>query len=431
MPRVSKTAPRVDNAPLAREIGERLKHFRVAAGLTQQQLADGRYTKAYVSALENGLSRPSMPALNFFAGRLRVSPSRLLNDEPAGWARLEADLALSSGKCVDAVTAYSRLLESATGAEDRAGLLLGLAEAFARCDRPHDAIGAATEAARTFELLGREAERALSEYWLSSAQQSQGNLREARGILQAILARVRGGLAVEPTFQLRLLMASSMVESMAGNHLDALGYLDEIRGRAAELDDRRHATYLYDLAWAYRESGDLEGALRTGFASLELFRRAEADREIGRTENELALSYLALGNCVRAEELAASATIRFERLQNEWWLAHSFDTQAMIALAQGSPTQALTWARKAADYAVRVGNSKGQVDALMSQAHAHAALGDNEEVLASLKEAVELARTSSSPGLKKQALTQLADALATAGDHEQAFALMREAVSAS
>jgi len=70
MPRVSANRPRIDDSPLARKIGDRLRKARLAAGLTQTQLAEPRYTKAYVSALENGLSRPSMAALTHFAGRL-------------------------------------------------------------------------------------------------------------------------------------------------------------------------------------------------------------------------------------------------------------------------------------------------------------------------------------------------------------------------
>ena len=122
MARVSRTRPRVDDSPLARKIGERLKAARLAAGLTQQQLADDRYTKAYVSALENGLSRPSMAALNHFSQRLGIPASALINDEPAGWARLEADLALASGRWDDAIEAYGELLQTATGKIDRRAL---------------------------------------------------------------------------------------------------------------------------------------------------------------------------------------------------------------------------------------------------------------------------------------------------------------------
>ncbi len=41
----------VDDSALAASIGGRLREARLQAGLTQQKLAEGRYTKAYVSAL--------------------------------------------------------------------------------------------------------------------------------------------------------------------------------------------------------------------------------------------------------------------------------------------------------------------------------------------------------------------------------------------
>ena len=65
----------VEDRDLAQQIGARLKAARLRAGLTQQQVAAGRYTKAYVSALENGLIKPSMAALRFLAVRLGTTPS--------------------------------------------------------------------------------------------------------------------------------------------------------------------------------------------------------------------------------------------------------------------------------------------------------------------------------------------------------------------
>ncbi|MGZ6265940.1 MAG: helix-turn-helix domain-containing protein, partial [Candidatus Limnocylindrales bacterium] len=225
MARVSKTRPRVDESPLARQIGERLRRTRLAAGLTQQQLAEGRYTKAYVSALENGLSRPSMAALNFFSNRLAIPASKLINDEPAAWARLEADLALASGRWDDAIAAYRDLLESTVTREARAELMSGLAEALIREGKGREATPFAAEAARIFHAANREAEAALSEYWLSAAHYLQENGAEAKALLQSLLSRVRAGLRVEPDFELRLVMALSSNESREDNHVAALAYL--------------------------------------------------------------------------------------------------------------------------------------------------------------------------------------------------------------
>jgi tetratricopeptide (TPR) repeat protein len=428
MARVSKTAPRVDDSPLARQIGERLRRFRLEAGLTQQQLAEGRYTKAYVSALENGLSRPSMAALNFFSQRLGLPASRLINDEPAAWARLEADLALACGRWDDAVAAYTELLEAGPTRDQRAELLRGQAEALERRGKSREAIGSASEAAQLFHAAHREADAALAEYWLAAAQYSQGNPVEAQAILQGLLVRVRGGLMVEPGFQMRLLMALSSTESREGNHVAALAYLEEIRSLAPELDDRRRAAFLYDLAYSYRETGDFEAAVRAGVASLELFRRTDAERETGALENDLALSFLALGNTARAQDLAASARGRFERLGDERWLAHALDTQAQVSLARGAIAEAVGLAREALALAEKLDHTKAAVDALLTLARAETALGDRAAALAANARAGELARQIGGRGLIRKALTEWADALAASGDHERAFALMREAL---
>ena len=115
-----RTRVRVDQSVLARNIGARIRRARVAAGLTQQQLAAGRYTKAYVSALENGLSKPSMAALSFFAERLGLPSSRFLEDQLEGWTRLQADLELAAGRWQQAVDAYQALLEQPSRAGSRA-----------------------------------------------------------------------------------------------------------------------------------------------------------------------------------------------------------------------------------------------------------------------------------------------------------------------
>jgi transcriptional regulator with XRE-family HTH domain len=431
MARVSRTRPRVDDSPLARQIGERLRRTRLAAGLTQQQLAEGRYTKAYVSALENGLSRPSMAALNYLSGRLGIPASKLINDEPAAWARLEADLALASGRWGDAIAAYRDLLESTVTRDVRAELMSGLAEALIREGKGREATPFAAEAARIFHSANREAEAALSEYWLSAAQYQQENGTEAKALLQSILSRVRAGMRVEPDFELRLVMALSSNEAREGNHTVALAYLEEVRDLTGSLDDRRRAGYLYDLAYSYRETGDFEAAVRSGIASLELFRRVQAGRETAGLENDLALSYLALGNTVRAGELAASALARFEILGDDWWLAHVLDTQARIALVGGAADRAAICAREALDFAERAGNVKASVDALLTLARAEAALGENEAALEANRRAGELARQLGNKSLVRKALRDWADALAAAGQHEQAFAIMREALAVS
>jgi hypothetical protein len=78
-------------------------------------------------------------------------------------------------------------------------------------------------------------------FWVASGEYLQGNLAEARRLIDAVLAKVRAGLRVEPDFHLRLVIALAAIETRDGEYDHALAYLSEIRGLADTLDDRRRA----------------------------------------------------------------------------------------------------------------------------------------------------------------------------------------------
>src|SRR5512132_3557657 len=93
-------------------LGERLRQLRVAAGMTQTELAGDRFSKEYVSQIELGKTRPSAEAIEYLAKRLDVDPlfleTGVSSDERS---RVEATLArgeaLIEGKLyADAVEEY-------------------------------------------------------------------------------------------------------------------------------------------------------------------------------------------------------------------------------------------------------------------------------------------------------------------------------------
>jgi tetratricopeptide (TPR) repeat protein len=419
----------VDHSALAREIGARLRAARLKAGLTQQQLAQGRYTKAYVSALEHGLVKPSVAALTFFAERLGIAPSDLLVGAQPAWTRLEADLLLAAGRWQEAADAYRTLLETETDQGRRAELLLGLAEALARLDHPADSAAVATEAHELFTRAGDRARAALAAFWLAAAEYALDNLQEARSILQTTLDAVRGGLAVEPGFKQRLLMALSSVESRAGNHSVALSYLEEVRSDVGELDLRRRAAFYFDLAYSYRELGDYEAALRMGLSSLTLFRASEAELEVAAVENDLALAHLALGNLERAAAYAREAEARFRRLGDTRMLAHVLETRAAIAHQGGALEEALDLARQALQVADASANPKARLAALLRLAQINDALDARDEALATFAQAAELARALGQRARIREVLAAWADALERAGRLEEAYRVAREALA--
>ena len=138
----------VDHRELARAIGGRIRAARVAAGLTQQELAGDRYTKAYVSALELGHAKPSMAALDYLAPRLGTTSDRLIADHASRWSRLDADLHLASGRLAEAAEAYEDLAELATDRVSRGELLLGAAEAHCKLHQAQAASPLLIEAIR-------------------------------------------------------------------------------------------------------------------------------------------------------------------------------------------------------------------------------------------------------------------------------------------
>ena len=101
-----------------KDVGERLRSLRVAAGLTQSDLAEGRFSKEYVSQIERGKTRPTAETLEWLAERLGVDPAYLgsgVSAEERG--RVEA--ALARAEALLEQPDYSRLLGSSRSGAPR------------------------------------------------------------------------------------------------------------------------------------------------------------------------------------------------------------------------------------------------------------------------------------------------------------------------
>ena len=428
MPRTRTSARATEkDRELARRIGQRIREARHRAGLTQQQLAGERYTKAYVSALETGIARPSMVALSYLSERLSLPASHFIDENHPAWTRLEVDMQLAAGEWQAAADGYRSLLEDAPD-EMRADLLRGLAEASARMDRGKETIAAASEAARLYAEAGREPDAALARYWLAYGLYQSDNEPDARSVLTALLEQVRGGLQVEPDFEMRLLTSLAAVESHTGQAARALTYLEEARGLAADLDDRRRAAFLFNLAISYREVGDFEAAIRSGTQGMALYRAAGAIFESARIENDLALAYLATGQVDRARELAADARRQIEATGDERWLAAVLDTEAQVALASGSIEDALRLTAAARATAARGGNEYVGLVAMITEARALRQAGRDQEAEERFGEAARIARASRVPNRLREVLRDWADLRAERGDHRGAYELTSEAL---
>ena len=424
---VERRSLAAEDRDLARQIGTKLRTARHAAGLTQQQVAAGRYTKAYVSALENGLIKPSMAALRFLAVRLGTTPSELLAESDTRWARLDAELRLAAGDFQSAADGFSALLDAAQGAE-RGRVLLGLAEAMYRIGRGAEAVAISSEAS---ELLGRSGlvvEARQARYWLAASHHQADNPGEARRLLEQLLADDTEASPLGQDFRVRILVALASVLTHAGEPKQALTLLEEARGIGADLDDRRRGALFHSLALGYRETGDMEAAVRSGLQSLALYRSAEAVVESASIENELALIFVGLGNLAEARRHAAAARAQFEEISQDSGLAHVSDTEGQIALAAGDAAAAGDRAADAVALARRSGNHKAEISGLLTQARAKRLLGDSAQAAAILGVAAELARTGPKPRLR-DILSEWSELMAESGDVAKAYELSREALA--
>lgn len=409
--------------------GERVRQARLRKGMTQKQLAGDRYTASYISALEKGLTRASMAALEYLAERLGVPVDYFVRDEQPLWERMRADLLLASEDWQGAMDAYTSLLDARLSAVERALCLRGRAEAGCRLRRPAQAVSDASMAHEILVKAGMRTDAAYAAYWLAYAHYLLDNLGEARDLVGQVLAEVRAGLSVQADFRLRLLVALANIDGAEGRHRQALALLEEGRALASDLDSHRRATYLFALALKYSDSGDHEAALRTGQQALALYEARAAERDIASLQNTMALAHAELGHLGQARKLAAAAVKEADALDDGRLRAHVLDTQARIELAAGKLDLAIARATESADLARSLPYPRAEADALLTRARAHVAATDTASAEVDFSAAADLLRRNGPRSQLRAALREWAAILVDQQRHPEAVTLLTEAAA--
>ena len=419
----------VDNSHVARRVGERIRQARLRADLTQAQVAKGRYTAAYISALERGLAKPSMAALTFLSDRLGVPiPDLVAEDRPAA-GRLEADLLMASGKVQEALDRYDALLETAgDDRRQRAELLRGRAEALSRLGRGHDAIRPAAEAAELFDGLGATTDSAWARFSLATAHHRADNTAEARGILQELLAGERRGLAVAPDFGFRLLTSLAHVEASDGQPERALGYMEEARVLLGDASLRQRATFLAGLALQHKRSGELERSIALAHEALALFRAADAEVDEAKLEVKIGITYLELEKAEQASEHLARARALAVRHEDPELLSEVAEAEARLAFARGDDSAARERSDAALTAMRQGGSYLAAVGACITLARVAHRSGDRVETESRFEQAAALLRERRSRSALRDVLAEWADVRSGWGDPEGANALYSEAL---
>jgi tetratricopeptide (TPR) repeat protein len=191
--------------PAGTRLGERLRQLRVAAGLTQSDLAGDRFSKEYLSQIERGKTRPTPETIAWLAARLGVDPNFLANGVSADQrSRVEASLAraealLEHERADEAVEAFNDVRPAATATglpELEVRTLTGLGKALAVQGDPRAAIevlGRARELSEGPEFS--DVERADVLYRLGVCRYRLSSITTAVGLLnQALELAERSGM---------------------------------------------------------------------------------------------------------------------------------------------------------------------------------------------------------------------------------------------
>src|SRR5216110_1293047 len=111
MPRAATNIRR--STPSGNRLGERVRQLRVAAGLTQTDLAGDRFSKEYMSQIERGKTRPTKETLSWIGERLGVDVSYLETGQ--SWDEYaEVEAAITRAEAAVEGQQYDEALEALT-----------------------------------------------------------------------------------------------------------------------------------------------------------------------------------------------------------------------------------------------------------------------------------------------------------------------------
>ena len=335
--------------------------MRVAAGLTQTDLAGGRFSKEYVSQIERGKTRPTADTLDWLAEKLGVDPD---------------------------------YLESGVSSEDRARAEAGLARAEAlseihQYDEGLDEFVAAREAVERLGARDLEFRSLLGESW---ALIQVGRNSEALDLL----ARARE-LADWPMFSdvdragvlFRLGVARyklSSIETSVGLLSAAL----ELADGSGLASDSLRADILGWRSRCYRRRRDWQAAREDVELALELAQAAGDKQATANAYFQASLVAEREGHFVLARSYAERARGLYEELADRGNVGRLMNNLGGLNYTLGNAEQAVGLLEGAFSVANETGSQVDAGQAMCSLAEVHLGTGQYAEAEARARQALEL-----------------------------------------
>jgi tetratricopeptide (TPR) repeat protein len=335
--------------------------------LTQAQLAEPLYTKAYISMLESGRTRASMKALEHIAGVLGVKPSDLLGGTSSPstpqFQFLEARRLIEESRATEAVPILEALEEGLTAA-DQLVRLRYLAIGYNATGKPKHAFPVIERAQRMADLLGNVEEQVRIKAVLAGTHTRTYAYDEAIRLLKECILACDNGVVKDSAFHFRRLVDLALALTNTRDSKQALGAYERALELAEQFSDRPSLAGLYaGLAKTYQNEGDLEAAITYNQKSLQLYEELGLMHQVACTLDNAALLYAEYGNRERARECLARATVLAKETRRMGTLA-SIQTSEAEVTAKGDPEAGLAAAQEALKFAKKIDQPDAQIRAL-------------------------------------------------------------------
>lgn len=411
------------------DVGARIRSLRTARGLTQAQLAEPQYTKAYISMLESGRTRASMKALEHIAGRLGVQPSDLLGGSPSPAAPqydlLEARRLVEERQSKEAIPILEALEEGLTPG-DQLIRLRYLAAAYNATDEVKRAFPVIERAQRMAELLGDQQEQVRLKAVLAAAYTRTYAYEDAARLYRDCVQACDEGVLSDPMFLFRRLSDLATTLTNQRQAKQAMPVFERAIGLAEQFGDQPSVARMYaGLAKAHHDQGDVEVAIRYNQRSLQAFEELNALEQVACTLDNIAVLYAEYGNRDRAREsLSRGARIATE-IKRDSTLASIRTTEAEI-VAKADPDEGMKLAQEALKFARKVEQIDAQVRALVLIGELKMKTSGTA-ARKSFQEARQVAEERA-PHLLRTIFDRWSHAAEEAGDSDEALRLARRAL---
>ena len=422
-------SPNAVRSPMVADVGARIRSLRTARALTQAQVAEPQYTKAYISMLESGRTRASMKALEHIAGVLGVQPADLLGGAASPVAPqydlLEARRLIEQGQAADSIAILERLDEGLPPA-DQLVRLRTLAIAHNALGQAKQAFPLIERAQRMAELLNDRAEGVRLKAVLAAAYAATYAHEDAVRLYRECIQACDDGELLDPPFLFHRL--ADLAETLAGQRQpkQALPVFERAIALAEQFSDRASIGRLYaGLAATYRQQGDVETAIRYSRRSLQVFEELSALDAIASTLDHVAALHAESGNRERARECLARGAAIAQENKRDGTLASLRTTEAEIT-AKSDPAEALDLAQAALKFARKVDQPDAQVRALVLLGELKMA-SNASAARRSFQDARTLAEERA-PQLLRGIFDRWSRAVESAGDSDEALRLARRAL---